>query len=96
MIKGCQKKIIHLKNPDSRYFEEAYFILKETTGGITDEKEMIKEAERIAKCNNIPSKKESTASKGDVKAKALTVILSCVCAVSFIFGVLMLCIALCP
>ena len=29
MIKGCQKRIIHLKNTGSPYFEEAYFILKD-------------------------------------------------------------------
>ncbi|MBQ4354140.1 MAG: hypothetical protein IJC71_04525 [Clostridia bacterium] len=28
MLRGCQKKIYYMKNPGSRYFEEAYLILK--------------------------------------------------------------------
>jgi len=28
MIKGCQRKIYHIKNPESSIFEEAYFVLK--------------------------------------------------------------------
>ena len=29
MVRGCQKKIIHLRDTGSDLFEEAYFILKE-------------------------------------------------------------------
>ena len=28
MLKGCQKKIIQIKDTGSKYFEEAYFIIK--------------------------------------------------------------------
>ena len=28
MIKGCQKKIIHITNTGSPYFEEAYLVLR--------------------------------------------------------------------
>ena len=28
MIKGCEKKIIYLKDTKSEYFEEAYFVVK--------------------------------------------------------------------
>jgi hypothetical protein len=31
MIKGCQKKIIQIKDTGSKYFEEAYFVIKEET-----------------------------------------------------------------
>ena len=29
MIKGCEKRVIHVKSPKSDIFEEAYFILKD-------------------------------------------------------------------
>lgn len=57
MIKGCQKKIIHLKSTNSPYFEEAYFILKESAYSLS-ENDMIKEAEKIA---------ESTKNQGSQK-----------------------------
>ncbi len=51
IYKGIQKKMIMLKNTDSRYFEEAYFIIKDEIGhsGKSDicENAMIKEANRI-------------------------------------------------
>lgn len=28
MLRGCQKRIYYMKNPGSKYFEEAYLILK--------------------------------------------------------------------
>ena len=31
MIKGCQKKIIQIKDTGCKYFEEAYFIIKDET-----------------------------------------------------------------
>ena len=50
MIKGCQKRIIHITNTGSPFFEEAYFVLKR--GGDTNETvrddDMVKEAMRIA------------------------------------------------
>jgi len=50
MYRGAQKKVIVLKNPDSRYFDEAHFILKENfREDATEESinEMIEEANRI-------------------------------------------------
>lgn len=50
MYKGAQKKIIVLKSPDSRYFDEAHFIVKESfREDATEESinEMIEEANRI-------------------------------------------------
>jgi len=48
MIKGCQKKIIYLKNTDSGIFDEAYFVLRRD--GDADrfgEADMVSEAKRI-------------------------------------------------
>ena len=50
MIKGCQKKIIHITDTGSPFFEEAYFVLKrgkDTSDGVRDD-DMVKEAMRIA------------------------------------------------
>ncbi len=49
MVKGCQKKTIHIKDTGSKYYEEAYFVLRpgvaESGGADSD---MIGEALRIA------------------------------------------------
>lgn len=48
MVRGCQKKIIYLKNPNSEVFEEAYFVVKDTQlCDKTDECDMVEEANRI-------------------------------------------------
>lgn len=55
MVKGCQKKMIHIKDTKSRYYEEAYFVLRP---GVGDPKvletSMIDEAMKIAR-ESIPS-----------------------------------------
>lgn len=53
MFRGCQKKIIKLKNTGSGLFDEAYFILKDAAADspYITETDMIKEANRII-CDN--------------------------------------------
>lgn len=53
MFRGCQKKIIKLKNTGSGLFDEAYFILKDAAANspYITETDMIKEANRII-CDN--------------------------------------------
>ena len=46
MIKGCEKKIIYLKDTKSEYFEEAYFVVKPQASG-EKECDIILEATRI-------------------------------------------------
>ncbi len=52
MIKGCNRKIYHVRNVSGKYFEEVYFILKD---GAPDPSEtppsatLAEEAERIIK-----------------------------------------------
>ena len=46
MIKGCQRKVMHLKRAKSRYFDEAYLIMKDDIIN-DDEEEILKEAERL-------------------------------------------------
>ena len=46
MVRGCEKKVVFLKNTGSEFFEEAYFVLHsacESQGG----DDMIAEANRI-------------------------------------------------
>ena len=47
MVRGCQRKIIYLKNTDSQAFDEAYFLINEERSRTMGEKELIREANRI-------------------------------------------------
>ncbi len=51
MIKGNQKKVIHIKNTESCIFDEAYFILKEDCSASVPQNDMINEANRIIEEN---------------------------------------------
>ena len=47
-MRGCQKKVIYVKNTGSRHFEEAYFVMRpECDGAGVSRLGMIKEANRI-------------------------------------------------
>lgn len=49
MIKGAQRSIIVLKTPSGKYFEQAYFIVKDGFENKKhSKKDMVKEASRIA------------------------------------------------
>ncbi len=50
MLRGCQKKVYHVKNVSGRYFEEAYLILKNDVPEVqerTGSADLAAEAERI-------------------------------------------------
>ncbi len=87
MIKGCQKKIIHVTDLRGSCFEEAYFVLRRG-GDITGigEDDMVKEAMRIAD-EAVASVRSRTGEKRKCRTEAM------ICggaAVSFLFGVVML------
>lgn len=48
MVRGCQRRVIFLKNTDSKIFSEAYFIIDDRvdTRALSDG-DMVKEANRI-------------------------------------------------
>lgn len=46
-IKGTQRRMIAVRTKDSRYFEEAYFIVKDSVDGSGCD--MVSEAERIVR-----------------------------------------------
>lgn len=47
MVRGYQKRIIHLKNTESAVFDEAFFLVNERNSVGVGEKELIREANRI-------------------------------------------------
>ncbi len=47
MLRGCQKKVVFLKNTGNELFEEAYFVIKPEFEAIS-EYEIISEATKIA------------------------------------------------
>ena len=49
MVKGCQRKTIHIKDTGSKYYEEAYFVLRPgVSETVRRDNDMISEAIRIA------------------------------------------------
>lgn len=49
-MRGCEKRVIHIRNTDSRIFEEAYVVLKPGAAErcrVENEGDMIKEARRL-------------------------------------------------
>lgn len=48
MVRGCEKKVVRLGNPDSRYFEEVLFILRDDEAtGRAAARDIVAEANRI-------------------------------------------------
>ena len=50
-MRGYQKKVIHLKNPGSAIFEEAFFVLKDDKDETIENDSVIREANRIIEEN---------------------------------------------
>jgi hypothetical protein len=50
MVRGCQRKVIFLKNTESKIFSEAYFIVDDKSSQ-TCEADMVREANRIIEEN---------------------------------------------
>lgn len=50
MIKGISKRVIVVKSPDRRFFEEAIFIVKEGVAGVpgVTAEQVVEEARRVA------------------------------------------------
>ena len=66
MIKGTQKQMIVLRTGESRYFDEAYFVLRREIKAQRSEKdEMISEANRILRdCGLSPRPPRKRISRG--------------------------------
>lgn len=46
MLRGCQKKVIHVRSPGSDLFEEVYFIVRENSQTPAAPGDMVREAEK--------------------------------------------------
>lgn len=70
MIHGCQRKVIFIRNTESKLFEEAYFILRNDTASATASGgDMIKEANRIISAFSVQNAAKSGGSQhGAVKS----------------------------
>ena len=70
MVRGCQRKVIFLKNCESELFSEAYFIIDEKAHSITKcENDMIAEANRIVGENLNVGKKSSPIERAPAPVK---------------------------
>ena len=48
MVRGCQKRTVHIRDTGSKYYEEAFFILRPGALDSNAQSDMIEEAMRIA------------------------------------------------
>ena len=48
MVKGSSRRVVVVEAPDKRFFEQAIFIVREESRGVTS-RELLEEARRIAK-----------------------------------------------
>ncbi len=71
MLKGCQRKVIVIKNPGSELFEEAYFIVKPLDKA-RKESDFLAEANRIISVRSAScrSSSQETGKDGAKTAKA--------------------------
>lgn len=59
MIKGCQKRMIHVKNTGCDLFDEAYFVLKNDVSTNSDfENDFLQTATAIINQNNLIKQKK--------------------------------------
>ena len=47
ILKGCEKRIVHVKSPENPLFEEAFFFLKNQNNFVYPTSELWREAEKI-------------------------------------------------
>ena len=82
-MRGYQKKVIYLKNMESDLFEEAYFVIKDSTGGDSRSTEsLIDEANRIIK-ENIKQKLKAHTSMIEDGGKLILYIFAPILAAAF-------------
>lgn len=82
MVRGYQRRIIHLKNTESEMFDEAFFLVNERNSARVGEKELIREANRIV---------DESLRNRDSKRKRMieTVMRIGICVIGVLFGFLL-------
>ena len=66
ILKGCEKRIVHVKSPENPLFEEAFFFLKNQNGISSPPSELWREAEKIVNqslLENIPGEEKKISSR---------------------------------
>jgi len=89
MVRGCQKKIIFLKNTQSEIFDEAYLVIKDNAlYENMNECDMVEEANKIIEENFVFEDTKSPMNKilGGLKNNILPF------AIGFLSGILLVCI----
>jgi len=66
-MRGYQKRVVFLKNPESDIFEEAYFVMKEKASEPVSD-EIVSEAYRIINTNRKETKRKSRTPRFSYKA----------------------------
>ncbi len=80
MVKGCQKKVICIKDTGSEMFEEAFFIMKPSRDGARKETDMIREARRILENSRVQPGRIPHQARNNKNSKMMIF--------SFLFGVM--------
>ena len=77
MVRGCQKKIVYLKNTGSEVFDEAYFVVRDGALANKSECDMVEEANRILnECMALDEKRSFLGTvKETVKEKVIPLII---------------------
>lgn len=85
MIKGCERRMIKIENPDSELFESAYFIIRQNVPVPKKAKrgDMMKEAVRIV------GDGRGQAHGSGTKNRGIRRYLCAECAVSFVLGIIL-------
>lgn len=69
MVRGCQKRTVHIRDTGSKYYEEAFFILRPGALDSNAQSDMIEEAMRIAEetlNSAVPEKKRKKKNTRDL------------------------------
>jgi hypothetical protein len=61
-MRGCEKRVVFLRHPDSTLFEEAYFVVKRDATAAPAPVDMVAEAERILLGEGRPEEEKSSRS----------------------------------
>jgi len=86
IYRGCEKRMIKIKDPESRFFEEAYFVLKEELYNEQPPlKDMVQEANRIILSGMSRKRKKRPGIKGILFFLFAAVILSLALSVALYF-----------
>lgn len=84
-MRGCERRVLYLKNCESKLFDEAYFVLRKNTDTPPCANDMLEEATRIIRAETTslraPRKKKSALSRSFLPFLAGIAVSATICAV---------------